>query len=68
MQAFQNLARNKMNSGKTSIVPPSTTHNYVRFAPENEDQLIELHNYGYDLYDTPLDQDVTTDEYYHDPA
>ena len=48
---------------------PSTTHNYVRFAPQNVDQLITLHNYGYDLYDVPLDVEVTTQgEYYQDPS
>lgn len=56
-------------NGRTLADIPSTTHNYVRFAPQNEDQLITLHNWGYDLYDIPLDQEIlNSDEYYQDPS
>ena len=72
-QALKNvLARQPAKSGRTECWEcgvPSTTHNYVRFAPQDVDQLITLHNYGYDLYDVPLDQEVTTQgEYYQDPS
>lgn len=69
-QAIENLIKGKdLPSSKTQVEIPSTTHNYVRFAPQNEDQLITLHNWGYDLYDVPLDQEITTSgEYYQDPA
>jgi hypothetical protein len=69
-KAIDNLVeRKKLSSGKTLTEVPSTTHNYVRFAPQNEDQLITLHNWGYDLYDVPLDMDITTSgEYYQDPS
>jgi hypothetical protein len=56
-------------SGRTKAMVPSTTHNYVRFAPQDENQLIVLHDYGYDLYDVPLDQDIVmSGEYYQDPS
>ena len=72
-QALKNVhARQPAKSGRTECWEcgvPSTTHNYVRFAPQDVDQLITLHNYGYDLYDVPLDQEVTTQgEYYQDPS
>jgi hypothetical protein len=66
------VERHKTETGKSSVCLscfPSTTHNYVRFAPQNEDQLILLHNLGYDLYDVPLDADITNSgEYYQDPS
>jgi hypothetical protein len=75
-QAIKNVAARKIAKGgrvsaclSVSDCGASTTHNYVRFAPQNVDQLLTLHNYGYDLYDVPLDVEVTTQgEYYHDPA
>ncbi|MBL7873883.1 MAG: hypothetical protein JNM78_19875 [Cyclobacteriaceae bacterium] len=63
------LKKTSSVNGRTLADLPSTTHNYVRFAPQNEDQLITLHNYGYDLYDVPLDQDITNQgEFYQDPS
>jgi hypothetical protein len=72
-QALKSLiSRLPVKSGKTNVCYdciPSTTHNYVRFAPQDVDQLITLHNWGYDLYDVPLDQEITTSgEYYQDPS
>lgn len=70
MQALEIVAKKSAKTnGRTLADIPSTTHNYVRFAPQNEDQLITLHNYGYDLYDVPLDQDITNQgEFYQDPS
>ncbi|MFN7330566.1 MAG: hypothetical protein ACK5UP_13795, partial [Bacteroidota bacterium] len=42
----------------SDCLPPSTTHNYVQFNPQNEDHVIRLHDIGYDLYETPLDENV----------
>lgn len=67
--ALENVLKKNVSSGRTLADIPSTTHNYVRFAPQNEDQLITLHNWGYDLYDMPLDQDITNSgEYFQDPS
>ncbi len=50
----------------TSLSP---THKYVKFKPQNYDQLIALEQTGYDLWDYPLDQDIQfIGDYYHDPA
>jgi len=55
-KAIKNLNATNPN-GRAEVcydcLPPSTTHNYVQFNPQNEDQVIRLHNYGYDLYETP---------------
>jgi hypothetical protein len=68
-QAIANVSAKKPNAGRTKVLAPSTTHNYVRFAPQDENQLITLHDYGYDLYDVPLDQDLEYQgEYYQDPS
>jgi len=61
-KAITNLNATNTN-GRTEVfcsdcLPPSTTHNYVQFNPQNEDQVIRLHNIGYDLYETPLDENV----------
>jgi len=69
MKALQNVAGRTSISGRTMADIPSTTHNYVRFAPQNEDQLMDLHDLGYDLYDVPLHLDITsTGEFYQDPS
>lgn len=48
------------------MAPPSTTHNYVRFEPQNLDQIMLIHDLGYELEDVPLDQDIEfTGDYYH---
>ena len=47
----------------------SPTHRYVKFKPQNYDQLAALDLTTYDLWDYPLDQDVQfIGDYYHDPA
>lgn len=47
----------------------SPTHRYVKFKPQNYDQLAALDLTNYDLWDYPLDQDVQfIGDYYHDPA
>jgi len=47
----------------------SPTHRYVKFKPQNYDQLAALDLTNYDLWDYPLDQDVqSVGDYYHDPA
>jgi len=67
--ALENVLARQSKSGKVSVVLPSTTHNYVRFAPQDTEQLVLLHNLGYDLYDIPLDQEITTQgEFYQDPS
>jgi hypothetical protein len=67
--ALDNLIRRTGKNGRSMADIPSTTHNYVRFAPQNEYHLLELHNRGYDLFDTPLDQEITYQgEYYEDPS
>lgn len=45
------------------------THKYVKFMPQNLDQMVTLETSGYNLWDYPLDQEITTlGDYYHDPA
>jgi hypothetical protein len=66
--AIENVSK-KSKTGRTKLLEPSTTHNYVRFAPQNETQLVALHDLGYDLYDVPLDRDIAVvGEYYQDPS
>lgn len=51
------------------MAPPSTTHNYVRFEPQNLDQIMLIHDLGYELEDVPLDQDFEySGDYYHHPG
>ncbi|MEP1087698.1 hypothetical protein [Algoriphagus sp.] len=48
----------------TSLTP---THRYVKFRPQNYDQLTALDLTNYDLWDYPLDVDVQyVGDYYHD--
>ncbi|GGZ34292.1 hypothetical protein GCM10007049_29570 [Echinicola pacifica] len=45
------------------------THRYVKFRPQNYDQLAALDLTNYDLWDYPLDVDVQfVGDYYHDPG
>lgn len=67
LQAIKNLA--SLSNGKINVVTPSTTHNYVRFEPQNLDQIFLLDDLGYDLWDTPLDQEIEYEgEYYQHPG
>ncbi len=43
-QALVNISSRK--NGRVSIVAPSTTHNYVRFAPQNLNQVMLLEDVG----------------------
>lgn len=66
-QAFANLAAR--SNGRIKVVAPSTTHNYVRFEPQNLDQIMLIHDLGYELWDEPLDQDLDySGDYYHHPG
>jgi hypothetical protein len=45
------------------------THNYVRFAPENLEQLNQLVTSGFELFDVPLTYEVVEEgDYYQDPS
>jgi hypothetical protein len=45
------------------------THNYVRFAPENLEQLNQLVTAGFELFDVPLTYEVVEEgDYYQDPT
>jgi hypothetical protein len=69
----------KLNSPNL-MLPPDTcsgggggtiypTHTYVRFAPQNVDQLTELEESGMELIDVPLTYEVTEDgDFYQDPS
>lgn len=53
-------------SGGGTIYP---THTYVRFAPQNVDQLSELEESGMELFDVPLAYEVIEDgDFYQDPS
>ena len=46
-----------------------TSHLYVRFLPENEEEFDLLTESGLDLVDYPLDYEILVDgDYYHDPS
>jgi hypothetical protein len=66
-QALSNISSKK--NGRVNVVAPSTTHNYVRFAPQNLNQVMLLEDVGYDLWDEPLDQHIEyADDYYQAPG
>jgi hypothetical protein len=45
------------------------THTYVRFAPQNVDQLTALESAGMELYDVPLHYDIAEEgDWYQDPS
>lgn len=45
------------------------THNYVRFAPQNLEQLNELVTSGFELFDVPLTYEILEEgDYYQDPT
>lgn len=45
------------------------THKYVKFMPQDLDQMVALEKRGYVLWDVPLDQDLgLVGDFYHDPA
>lgn len=60
-KAIKNLNATNPN-GRAEVcyerLSPSTTRSYLQFNPQNEDRAIRLHNTGYDLYETPLDENV----------
>lgn len=45
------------------------THVYVRFAPQNVDQLTQLEDAGFELFDVPLMNEIIEDgDFYQDPT
>lgn len=66
-KALENLMAR--TNGRMKMVVPSSTHNYVRFAPQNLEQVAILQDLGYDLWDEPLDQEIEYEgDYYQDPT
>ncbi len=66
-QAFDNLVAR--SNGRIKIAAPSTTHYYVRFEPQNLNQIMLIHDLGYDLWDEPLDQHLEySGDYYQQPG
>ena len=52
-----------------SIPELETSHYYVRFAPQNDDELYSLlQDTTVVFYEYPLDREVISGTYYHDPA
>ena len=52
-----------------SIPELKTSHYYVRFAPQNDDELYSLlQDTTVVFYEYPLDREVISGTYYHDPA
>lgn len=58
------------DGGGTGNPPPLTpTHTYVRFAPEDVDQLSALEESGLELFDVPLNYDIEEEgDWYQDPS
>jgi hypothetical protein len=54
-KALNNVAAR--SGGRIQVVVPSPTHNYVRFEPQNLNQIMLLQDLGYDLWDEPLDEE-----------
>ena len=64
-----------MRDAFTSLYPSKsgteiqTTHLYVRFLPDNEDEMETLSSLGLDLVDYPVDYEILVDgDYYQDPS
>ena len=64
-----------MRDAFTSLYPSKsgteiqTTHLYVRFLPDNEDEMETLSSFGLDLVDYPVDYEILVDgDYYQDPS
>jgi hypothetical protein len=57
VKAFENLVKSDP-AGRTASAPPSSTHYYTRFTPQNEQQLMDLYETGLELYERPLDENV----------
>ena len=52
-----------------SIPELSTSHYYVRFAPQNDEEMYSLlQDTTVYFYEYPLDRDIISGTYYHDPA
>lgn len=66
--ALQSLEK----KGENLEISPSDiepTHYYIRFLPQNSDELSELFEFELDLYDYPLDYEIESyGNYYHDPS
>jgi len=62
-KALENLQAKSGTAARISITDlVSQTHEYIKFSPTTQEELIELQNLGYDLFETPLDEDVATYE------
>ncbi len=67
LEAFDNIISRSNN--RIEVAAPSTTHNYIRFSPQNLDQIMLLNDLGYELWNEPLDQHVSySGDYYNHPG
>lgn len=55
-QALEKLSAANPNARGQALV--STTHEYIQFIPSTVEQLTELEKLGYQLFETPLDENV----------
>jgi hypothetical protein len=66
-KALENII--KSSNGRIKLALPSSTHNYVRFQPQNLSQVMLLEDLGYDVWDEPLDQHIEySGDYYQHPG
>jgi hypothetical protein len=67
LTALNNVAAR--SGGRIKVDPPPTTHNYVRFEPQNLNQIMQIYDLGYELWDEPLDQNIDNgQDYYQQPG
>lgn len=69
-KAFANIQSRIQKSGaRTTSDPLQPTHNYFKITPHSNDEVIQLDTLGYEIWDAPLDQEITNDgDYYQDPS
>lgn len=54
---------------KAARVVLESTHYYLRFLPKNEEEFVQLEEYGLELLDHPVDYEIVQEgDYYHDPS
>jgi hypothetical protein len=57
VKALENLGVTNANARTLAVsIPP--THEYIKFTPSTAEELAELQNLGYELSETPLDENV----------
>jgi hypothetical protein len=57
LKALENMGVSNPQARALAIsLPP--THDYLKFTPNSEEELVELQNLGYELFQTPLDENV----------